>query len=73
MIQRNLFTKQKLIDNELMFTRGEGWGEGIDKEFETDMYTRLCFKWITNKDLLYSTGNSGQCYVAGCSIIELPL
>ena len=48
MIQRNLFTKQKLIDNELMFTRGEGWGEGIDKEFETDMYTRLCFKWITN-------------------------
>jgi len=21
-------------------------------------------KWITNKDLLYSTGNSVQCYVA---------
>ena len=21
-------------------------------------------KWITNKDLLYSTGNSAQCYVA---------
>ena len=23
-----------------------------------DVYTLLYFKWITNKDLLYSTGNS---------------
>ena len=29
-----------------------------------DMYTLLYFKWITNKDLLDSTGNSAQCYVA---------
>ena len=29
-----------------------------------DMYTLLFLKWITNKDLLYSTGNSAQCYVA---------
>ena len=29
-----------------------------------DMYTLLYFKWITNKDLLYSTGNCAQCYVA---------
>ena len=35
-----------------------------DKEFGMDMYTLLYFKWITNKDLLYSTGNSPQCYVA---------
>ena len=28
------------------------------------MYTLLFLKWITNKDLLYSTGNSVQCYVA---------
>ena len=28
------------------------------------MYTRLHLKWVTNKDLLYSTGNSTQCYVA---------
>ena len=28
------------------------------------MYTLLYLKWITNKDLLYSTGNSVQCYVA---------
>ena len=29
-----------------------------------DMYTLLYLKWITNKDLLYSTGNSPRCYVA---------
>ena len=29
-----------------------------------DMYTLLYFKWIINKVLLYSTGNSAQCYVA---------
>ena len=28
------------------------------------MYTMLYLKWITNKDLLYSTWNSAQCYVA---------
>ena len=28
-----------------------------------DMYTLLYFRWITNKDLLYSTWNSAQCYV----------
>ena len=39
-------------------------GEGIVREFGMDMYTLLYFKWITNKDLLNSTGNSAQCYVA---------
>ena len=29
-----------------------------------DMYTLLYLKWITNKDLPYSTGNSVQYYVA---------
>ena len=28
------------------------------------MCTLLYLKWITNKDLLYSTGNSAQCSVA---------
>ena len=28
-----------------------------------DMYTLLYLKWIANKDLLYSTGNSAQYYV----------
>ena len=43
---------------------GEGWEEGIVREFGMDMYALLYFKWITNKDLLYSTGNSAQQYVA---------
>ena len=35
-----------------------------DREFGMDMYTLLYLKWITNKDLLCSTGNSAQRYVA---------
>ena len=38
--------------------------EGIVKDFGKVMYTLLYLKWITNKNLLYSTGNSTQCYVA---------
>jgi len=29
-----------------------------------DMYPLLCLKWVTNKELLYGTWNSVQCYVA---------
>ena len=32
--------------------------EGLVREFGMDMYTLLYLKWITNKDLLPSTGNS---------------
>ena len=39
-------------------------GEGIVRELGIDMYTLLYLKWITNKDPLYSTWNSAQCYVA---------
>ena len=35
-------------------------GEGIVRESRIDMYTLLYFKWITNEDLLYSTGNYVQ-------------
>ena len=28
------------------------------------MYTLLYLKWITNRHLLYSTGNSAQCHMA---------
>ena len=45
-----------------MVIRGEARGEGIVRESGMDMYTQLYLKWITNKDLLYSTGNSA--YVA---------
>ena len=34
------------------------------REYRIDLYTLLYLKWITNKDLPYSTGNSAQCYVA---------
>ena len=39
-------------------------GKAIVKEFGMDMHTLLYLKWITNRDLLCSTGNSAQCYVA---------
>ena len=39
-------------------------GKGIVRGFGKGKYTLLCLKWITNKDLLYSTGNSARCYVA---------
>ena len=52
------------FENKLIITRGQGCGEGIVWEFGIDMYTLLYLKQITNKDLLYSMGNSAQCYVA---------
>ena len=57
MIQRNLQSRKRLTDleNELMVTRGK---------YVMDMYTLLYVKWITKRDLLYSTENSAQCYVA---------
>ena len=36
---------------------------GIVREFGMDMYTLKYLKWITNKDLLYSTENSAQYFV----------
>jgi len=42
---------------------GEGWGERIVREFGEVMYTLLYLKWITNKDLQYSTDNPAQCHV----------
>ena len=44
--------------------RGRMWREGTVREFGIDMYALPCLKWITNKDLLYSTRNSAQCHVA---------
>ena len=39
-------------------------GVGTVREFGMVMYTLLYSTWITCKDLLYSTWNSAQCYVA---------
>ena len=44
-----------------MVSRGEsGGGGGINLEIGIDIYTLLYITQITNKDLLYSTGNSIQ-------------
>ena len=47
-----------------MVARGKALGKGMIRQFSTNMYTLLHLKWLTNKVLLYSTGNSAQCYVA---------
>ena len=39
-------------------------GERTVRELGVDMYALLYLKWIINQVLLYSTGNSAQCYVA---------
>ena len=37
---------------------------GRERELGTDVSTLQYLKWVTNKALLYSTGNSAQCHVA---------
>ena len=46
-------------------SRRKGRG-GMNWVIETDTYTLwiLCIKWITNENLLCSTGNSTECSVA---------
>ena len=51
------------LESELMVAGGR-MGEGIVRKFRMDRYTLLCWKWITNKDILFSTGNSTQWRVA---------
>ena len=58
-----LLTKQKETHRRREQTYG-CWEEGTVRESDIDMYTLLYLKWITNKDLPYSTWNSAQCYVA---------
>ena len=45
-----------------MVTRGKDGGKG--RVWGMAMYTLLYLEWITNKDILYSTWNSAQCYMA---------
>ena len=59
----NLFTKQKWSHRCRKQTYGYQGGKaggGINWEIVIDIYTLLYIKQITNKDLLYSTGNSTQ-------------
>ena len=61
MIEINLFqNRNRLIDLLLL---GGRMGDGMFRELGINKYSLLYLKWITNKNLLYSTGNSAQCYV----------
>ena len=54
----NVYIHNRLTDFENEITVGRSGGGGIVREFGMNMYTLLYLKWLTNKDLLYSTGNS---------------
>ena len=63
----NLLTKQKQthrLQERAFGCWGQPQGHGILRDFGKVMYTLLYLKWLANKDLPYSTGNSAQCYVA---------
>ena len=61
-----LFTKEKQTHRfrEQTWLLGQRSSEKDIRDFGTDIYTLLYFKWITNKNLLYSTGNAAQSYMA---------
>ena len=63
----NFLTKQKethRLQERVYGCWGKAWGEAIVRECGMGMSTLLYLKWVTNKDLLYRTGNSAQRYVA---------
>ena len=63
--QKAPFWRLTDLENELMVAEvGDGGWGGTVREFGVDVYTLLYLKWITNKDLLWSRGNSAQGYVA---------
>ena len=62
-VQMNLFTKQEsqMQKTNLWLSGDKGLGGGkINWEIAIDIHTLLYIKQITNKKLLYSTGNSTQ-------------
>ena len=50
--------RNRLKRTNLRLSWGEGWREGIVREFGMDMCTLLYLKWITNKDLFIAHGTS---------------
>ena len=51
----------RLTEQTYAYTRRDGYGgEGTAKEAGIDMYILLYLKYVTKKDLVYSTGNSSQ-------------
>ena len=60
MLQINLQNRNRLIENKLTVTSGEEWNEVIIRKCGMDMYRLPYLKWITNSELLCSTGNAAQ-------------
>ena len=50
-------------DQELNFRMRRVWNALMRSKELLSCTHLLCLKWITNKDLLYSTGNAAQCYI----------
>ena len=46
-----------------MVTKGKRGGRERDKLYEVNIYTTLYIKYVTNKGLLYSTGNCTQYFI----------
>ena len=63
-LNESIYKTETDSESELMVARRIEMGGGIVRKFGIDMYTLLYLKQITNKVLLYSTGNSAQWYVA---------
>ena len=64
MINSHLFLSQENLLESKLVVAVRRIREGIVREFGMDLCTLLYLKWITKKDLLDSTGNSAECYVA---------
>ena len=54
--KNNSQTQKKKHKKQLMVTKGK-WVGGINQEFGINRYKLLYIKQISNKDLLYNTGN----------------
>ena len=52
-----------VLENEHTVTKEDGWGKGIVTAFAMHIVHVAIFK-MDIRDLLYSTGNSAQCYEA---------
>ena len=64
MINSHLFLSQENLLESKLVVAVRRIREGIVREFGMDLCTLLYLKWITNQDLLDSTGNSAECFVA---------
>ena len=64
-LEKAMATHSSILAWKIPWTEELGWLLSMGSQrVGHDLATSLYLKWITNKDLLYSTWNSAQCYVA---------